>query len=522
MPELGTEQQPSLVDLDLLAEVSELLTVIDLDHVLERVIELTARSVEASKASLFLHHEHSDEWQRLLITRDLDPQESARVVQSVLDTGLAGWVMRERRGAIVYDTETDERWHVFEDDTNAVRSAICLPLIQHGEVLAVITLVHPEPEHFTEQHLRLLNIVANQAAVAIRNAQLFHRMQAQQRQLEATLHAIPDLLIVVDDEGLILVANDAAADFIGGVSRQELVGRPLTSILHVDSALSRLGDILTDPSRTESTWTFEARSDRKRQDCVVTASRWGNQSGGAGGHVIVMHDVTTMRDLDRFKSEMLKMASHDLRSPLALIVGYCELIRFDTEPASAQNEYLDVITRSTRRMSTLLDDLLKVEEIRTSPAEMQKPTDFGELVNGVVDNLQMLAGQKAQVVTLDLRLDGLPPITIDPVLIREAMDNLTTNASKYTADGGHIEVQSYYDNYRLHFVVDDDGVGISPDDLPRIFEWGFRAKRHVEDSVDGKGLGLSMVKTVLERHGGEVWVESQEGVGSRFGFWLPR
>ena len=522
MPELGMERQPSLVDLDLLAEVSELLTVIDLDHVLERVIELTARSVEASTASLFLHHEHSDEWQRLLITRDLDPQESARVVQSVLDTGLAGWVMRERRGAIVYDTETDERWHVFEDDTNTVRSAICLPLMQRGEVLAVITLVHPEPNHFNEQHLRLLNIVANQAAVAIRNAQLFHHMQAQQRQLEATLHAIPDLLIVVDDEGQILVANDTAAEFVGGVTRQELVGRPLTSILHIDSALSRLGDIFTKPSRADSTWTFEARSDRKRQDCVVTVSRWENLSGGAGGHVIVMHDVTTLRDLDRFKSEMLKMASHDLRSPLALIVGYCELIRFDTEPDSTQNEYLDVITRSTRRMSTLLDDLLKVEEIRTSPVEMQQPSDFDELVHGVVDNLQMMAGQKEQQVVVDVRLDGLPPLTVDPMLIREAMENLTTNASKYTAEGGRIELQSYYDDYRAHFIVADNGVGINAEDLPRIFEWGFRAKRHIDDSVEGKGLGLSLVKTVLERHGGDVWVESQEGAGSRFGFWLPR
>lgn len=521
MPELGMEQQPSLVDLDLLAEVSELLTVTDLDHVLERVIALTARSVEASKASLFLHHEHSDEWQRLLITRDLDPQESARVVQSVLDTGLAGWVMRERRGAIVYDTETDERWHIFEDDPNAVRSALCLPLMQRGEVLAVITLVHPEPNHFNEQHLRLLNIVANQAAVAIRNAQLFHRMQTQQRQLEATLHAIPDLLLVVDDEGQILVANDAAAEFVGGVTRQELVGRSLSSILHIDSVLSRLEDIFTNPSRTGSTWSFEARSDRKRQDCVVTVSPWENLSG-AGGHVIVMHDVTTMRDLDRFKSEMLKMASHDLRSPLALIVGYCELIRFDTDPESTQNEYLDVITRSTRRMSTLLDDLLKVEEIRTSPAEMQQPTDFGELVSGVVDNLRLMAAPKEQQVVVDIRLDGLPPLTMDPVLIREAMENLTTNASKYTAEAGRIEVQSYYDDYRVHFIVTDNGVGISPDDLPRIFEWGFRSKRHIDDSVDGKGLGLSLVKTVLERHGGDVWVESEEGVGSRFGFWLPR
>jgi PAS domain S-box-containing protein len=522
MPDNGMQPQFSLADLDLLAEVSQLLTVIDLDQVLERVVSLTARSVGASNASLFLHHQHSDDWERLLITRPLGPHESARVVQSVLDTGLAGWVMRERSSAIVADTKTDPRWHVFEDDTTSVRSALCVPLIQDGEVLALITLVHPEPNHFNDYHLRLLNIVTNQATVAIRNAQLFNQMQAQQRQLEATLHAIPDLLIVVDDAGQILVANDAAADFIGGVTQQELVGKSLASILHVDSALSRLGELRDNLPQGSATWAFEARSDRKRKDCVVNVSRWENLSGGTAGHVIVMHDVTTMRDLDRFKSEMLKMASHDLRSPLALIVGYADLIRFDTEPDSSQAEYLDVITRSTRRMSLLLDDLLKVEEIRTSPEELQKPTNFSGLVLGVLDNLAMQAGQKNQHVETDIRLDGMPPITIDPALVREAMENLTANASKYTPEGGTIQVQSYYDDYRVHFTVIDNGVGVAAYDLQRIFEWGFRSKHQGDENVEGKGLGLSMVKTVLERHGGEVCVESEEGVGSRFGFWLPR
>lgn len=523
MPDPATNQPSPWVDLDLLAEVSELLTVIDLDHVLERVVALTARSVGADKASLFLRQPHSDEWQRLIITRELEPEESARVVQSVLESGVAGWVMREQRGTVVFDTETDSRWHIFTNEPTPPRSALCLPLIQDNEVLAIITLTHTQPNHFSEHHLRVLNIVANQAAVAIRNAQLFYRMQAQQSQLEAILHAIPDMLLVVDNAGIILVANDAAAEFVGGVTRQDLIGQSLDSIIEVDNALDRLKELDTRPALTESTWTFETHSDRKRQDYVVTVSRWQDQPRGATGHVIIKHDVTTLRDLDRFKSEMLKMASHDLRSPLALIVGYCDLIGFDTPPGSEQAEYLDVITRSTRRMSTLLDDLLRVEEIRSSPKEMQNPTDFGELVGEVVDNLRMIADSKQQTVELDLRLEGLEPVTLDSILIREAMENLTTNASKYTAEGGRIRVESYYDDHHVHFVVVDSGVGIAEYDVARIFDWGFRAKRHAETStIDGKGMGLSLVKTVLERHGGDVWVESEEGVGSKFGFWLPR
>lgn len=521
MANLDAQHPSSLADFELLAEVSQLLTVDDLDHVLERVMNLAARAVGAAKVSLFLHHEHSDDWQRLLTTRKLDPQESRQVVQRVLDRGLAGWVMQHRQGAIVYDTETDDRWIVFSNDTTIVRSALCLPLMQDGDVVAVITLTHSEPNHFNGYHLRLLSIIANQASVAIRNAQLFNRMQDQQRQLEAMLHAIPDLLLVINDEGEIILANEPLLGFLGD-AQGEFAGRTLSDLLKVDGALTPLMDILDNPSEDSATWSFKMRSDRKRQDFVVTVSRWENVSGGTAGHVIVLHDVTTLRDLDRFKSEMLKMASHDLRSPLALIVGYCDLIQMDTPEGSPVLDYVDIVVRSTRRMTTLLDDLVKVEEIRSSPDELQKPTDFAALVGRVVETLRMLAGAKSQRVELDIRLDDLPPVTMDPALIRESMENLVTNAVKYTDERGTIRVQSYYDDERVHFIVEDNGVGISADEIAHIFEWGFRARRHSESLVDGHGLGLSLVKTVMERHGGEVWVESQEGLGSRFGLWLPR
>jgi PAS domain S-box-containing protein len=514
--------QPSLADFELLAQVSQLLTVIDLDHVLERVIDLTARAVGAAKASLFLHHQDSDDWQRLLTTRRLEGTEKLQVVQSVLDKGLAGWVMRERVGAIIYDTEIDERWVVFQNDTIAVRSAMCLPLVQDDEVLAVITLTHPQPNHFTEHHLRLLTIVANQASVAVRNAQLFQRMQEQQRQLEAMLHAIPDVLLVINDEGNILLVNEPATALLG-MDQNEVLGQSLGGLLHIDSAFAPLQELIDNPRGDGDTWTFETRSDRDRQDFTVTVSRWENPSMGTGGHVIVMHDVTTLRDLDRFKGEMLKVASHDLRSPLALIVGYCDLIAMDTPDSSSPIfTYLDVINRSTRRMNNLLDDMLRVEEIRTSPSELHKPTDFGDLVNKVIETMRMTAQTKNQSVEFDVQLGNLPVMTVDPVLIREAMENLVGNALKYTPQGGHILLQSYYDERRVHFIVQDNGIGIPEQDLPHIFEWGYRSKKNQDAPVEGKGLGLSLVNTVLERHRGEVWVESQEGVGSRFGFWLPR
>src|SRR5690606_37629876 len=161
----------------------ELLTGMDLDHVLERVVELIARSVRASRASLLLRDPQTAEWHMLDISGHYDPRNAAQVVETVVASGLAGWVIRERHGTLVDDT--DPRWHVYDDANRAMRSVLCLPLIQDDEVLAVITLLHTQPGHFNEDHLRVLSIVTNQAAVTIRNTQLFRRMQAQQSHLEA-------------------------------------------------------------------------------------------------------------------------------------------------------------------------------------------------------------------------------------------------------------------------------------------------------------------------------------------------
>lgn len=511
-------------DFELLAEVSQLLTVIDLDRVLERVIDLAKRAVGADRASVFLYSAEHRRWQRLVTMRPLNAEQSRVAVATVLDQGLAGWVLRHKRGTIVYDTEQDERWFVFPDDTIPARSAICLPLLSNDQVTALITLIHAEPNHFNEHHLRLLTIIGNQIAVAVRNAQLVNRLLEQQQQLAAILRAIPDVLLVINERGQILLLNDEASKLLDTTDSESLVGQSIRQLLAIDSAFAPLEALLNDDDTTrEGTWTFDSRSDRYRQDFHVTVAPWRHPFEASGGHVIVMHDVTQMRDLNRFKSEMLKLAGHDLRSPLALIVGYSELIEMDTtDPNSPILDYLATIRRSTRRMGGLLDDLLRVEEIRSSPDELLRMTAFTDLLDMVVDSARLLAQSKQQHVIVHNDVADLPPLKLDPVLIREAMENYATNAIKYTEPGGTITLRAHADGRHLHFIVEDTGRGIAEKDVPKVFDWGYRSKRADDDTVDGKGFGLSLVKSIIERHRGDVWVESEPGVGSRFGFWLPR
>ncbi len=545
-----TNHRPTDDDLDLLAKVSEMLTSLDREHLLERVIELSAKGLGAERASLILNPDYHADWASLytrnpsnfsMTQRLFNAKEPVTDARQVIEKGLAGWVMRHKRGAVITDTEKDDRWYTFGESSFKARSAICVPFMQNDKVLAAVTLAHSQPNHFTDHHLRLLTIIANQSTVAIRNAQLFNRILAQRRQLEAVLRSIPDILMVLDANGCILIVNDEAVRFLSeSGNMNELIGRTLKSFAHVDSALTQIAEITSSPAKIGANWSFEARSEQQRKDFLASVSVWtsisaagssslsGSTTNAAAtsdsdhaGYVIIMRDITTMRDLARFKDEMLRLASHDLRGPLGLIVGYTSLIEMDTAEMPAVQEYLHIIEKSTTKMHTLLDDLLRVEQIRTSPLELNQQVDYRDLINTVLNNVRPMIDSKNQDLKADLRIDNLQGVSVNPVLIREAMENLITNAIKYTPEKGMITVRSYRQMERVYFVVEDTGVGIPKDMLPRLFQSFFRARQPGTEKVDGRGLGLSLVKTIIERHRGEVWVESEEGKGSVFGFWIP-
>lgn len=508
--------QPSFEDLKLLTEVSQLLTLLDLDSVMQKVIQLMSSAVGASKASLFLHHENEIDWNHILLTRELDHQQSVIVVRAVMDEGLAGWVARNRDGAVVYDTQTDARWHVFPDDTSNVRSALCVPFLQDEQVLAVLTLVHPEANHFDEHHLRLMTIVANQAAVAVRNAQLFHQVQTQQRQLAEILRVVPDVLLVLNEEGKILIANDAGQQLLTTDVSAE--GRFISEFVEAENALAPLQRLLNKRDRSASVKPFETRSERTKQDFLVNISRWENPTRRSIGYVVVMHDVTTLRDLHRFKDEMIKVVSHDLMNPISLVASASEMLELDMpklESGSAIPQYMSIIKMATDRMQGLLDDLLRSE------TSNQRPTAPDELIDMVMSNMLPLAQQRNQVLATEVNVDESVELVIDPVLIREAMENYVSNAIKYTPIGGQITVRAFVDAGRFHYLVEDNGIGIGAEHLAQLFERYYRVERPETEHIEGYGVGLNLVKTIIERHHGEVWVESAPGMGSRFGFWLP-
>jgi signal transduction histidine kinase len=513
---------PALEDVELLVEVSQLLTLADLDVVMQKVIGLASRAVGATRASLFLHNNHQVDWDHIFTARNLSADESVKVVTRVMDAGFAGWVYRNRRGDIITDTHSDERWLVFPDDTLVVRSALCVPLLDGTDVIAVITLIHPEPHHFTDHHLRLMTIIANQATIALRNARLFNTVIAQRRQLQIVLQAMADVLLVLDENGRILLCNPPALALLNASTENDVYGVDLNTIANRDSVFDPVTEIITAGIAKNHHWHFETRSETRRTDYQVQMTVWSDQEDKRRGYVVVMHDITTLHDLARFKDEMLRVASHDLRSPLALVAGYADIIAMDTpDPNSPFHGYIKIIKQSVERMGGLIDDLLRVERVRTSPLELHEQTDLEALVKVVMVNMRPSAAAKKLELTADIQLENAPRIIADPVLIRQSMENLINNAIKYTPSGGKIHVLAYVESGKFQYVVQDTGIGISKEHLPYLFESFYRVREAQVNVEKGSGLGLSLVRNVIHRHQGDVWVKSRVNKGSKFGFWLP-
>lgn len=330
--------------------------------------------------------------------------------------------------------------------------------------------------------------------------------------LVAVLRVLPDVVLIIDQHQRVQLANSAAVHFLG----KEAEGCTLDDLASMDAAFVPLTTLATGTTLDEQQ-TYEVHSVRHKRDFTMNVAALPDRNS----YVVQLHDVTALLDRSRFKDEMLNLASHDMRAPLALVASYCELMLMEIPPAFPELlSYVEVIREAADKMKVMLDAILHIERVRTLPLELRQMVNPVNLIQAVVSNIQPSATHKKQELVMEVKPD-IGVLEADPIFIQEAMENLLNNAVKYTPDGGRIAVRAYTQNDHFHFMVEDNGIGIGEEHLPHLFEAFYRAKQRGTEVIEGTGLGLSLVKAAIERHEGEVWVESEVGKGSRFGFWLP-
>ncbi len=240
------------------------------------------------------------------------------------------------------------------------------------------------------------------------------------------------------------------------------------------------------------------------------------------GAVVVLHDVTELRRLERVRQDFVANVSHEFKTPLTAIQGFAEtLLSGALDDPTSNRRFLEIIRTHAVRLARLTNDLLKLARIEAGKLEVEFfPVGLIELIEGCAETTLLKASRKQ--ITLEIEVPpGLPPVRGDAGLLRDVLQNLLDNAIQYTPEGGHIRVSADLRNREAVVTVTDTGIGIPTSDQERIFERFYRVDAARSREAGGTGLGLSIAKHIVEAHGGHLWVDSVIGEGSKFSFSIP-
>lgn len=343
---------------------------------------------------------------------------------------------------------------------------------------------------------------------------------------EAILASIGDGLVVTDGSGKVLLINAIAAELLA-VDQAKIVGQNITKYdLYDDSdnlipqedrpmqmALSTGRKVIQD---------VKSLQNETKRALSITASPV-TQQGKIIGTIQTIRDITKEKEIDRMKTEFISIASHQLRTPLSAIKWFTEML-LSGDAGKLQKEQADFaqnIADSTERMIELVSSLLNISRLESGRIIVDpKPTDLSKLVNGIINDLKGKTEEKKQTLIISVHKD-LPIINLDPHLIGQVYLNLLTNAIKYTPTGGEISVLISRKGDEVISQVSDTGYGIPKAEQGKMFRKFFRATNIVKVESDGTGLGMYLVKSIIESSGGKIWFESEENKGTTFWFSIP-
>lgn len=467
---------------------------LDLDEILSMVVEEAVRLTGTEEGSLLLLDEVSGELY-MRASKNID-EKFARTFRVPVRDSLAGQVIRTGE-PIILDGNTPQKIK-----TNyLVHSLVYVPLRVGDRRTGVLGVDNrSEGRSFTNVDLNLIQAMADFAAIAIENASLFQQSEVTRKKLEATLTQTQNGIVLLDTKGTLVLINRFAQTALG--IGEDATGESAMKVFQNTQFLEVIRAADGVPRRQEV-----ATSDGR----VFEAQRTPIEGVG---QVVVMHDITHLKELDRIKSEFVTTVSHDLRSPLTAILGYVELIERSGEVNEQQREFIQRVRLSVGNITEMISDLLDLGRIEAELDVTRERVPIDMLVRFALENHRSAVGDRGLELGVDLP-DQPPMIVCDAMRVRQMIGNLLENAIKYTPPGGKVALSVKLEGDQVILQVTDNGLGIPSKDLPYIFDRFFRGSNVSEDQT-GTGLGLSIVKSIVDKHGGRIWVDSRLGRGTTF------
>jgi PAS domain S-box-containing protein len=428
--------------------------------------------------------------------------------------GLSGAVVQSRTSQVVRDRSEQSRLPrgdvLLEGDMTA---AVAVPMVAHGSGLYGVLAVYARaPRSWRDDELESLAALAASASASIANAELYQSVAEERERAAAILANIADGIVAVGRDNRIVLWN-AMAESITGVPASEALGRSVPEVLQRELAA---GD-----SEPPGERYLAVRRGGSEVWIALSEAVMLDPSGAVAGRIFAFRDVSSERVVEQMKSDFVSTVSHELRTPLTSIYGFAEtLMRSDVDFSDPERQtFLRYIASESERLIGIVDDLLNVARLEAGTlAVALEPTDLGTVARQATAAIEAHAteGHRFSVAVEQ----GEIVVAADPEKLGQVLAALLANAVSSSPEGGTITVSARRRADMAEIEVADEGVGIARADLQRIFTKFFRAERDGV-SAHGTGLGLFLVRGLVTAMGGRIWVESEEGQGSRFTFELP-
>ncbi len=408
-----------------------------------------------------------------------------------------------------------------------LQQVVALPMSIKRQVIGVLYVFRAYGTRFTADDRQILGSFADQAAIAVHNAQLYERISQEKHRLDAILEYSADGVLILNSGHRVAVFNRALAQLTGWAAT-DVIGRRHDEVIRwarLDTDLDLTAAIAGGWPLSSARPLYVEGDLRRRHGGTVsvgiTYAPLFDREGRLVNIIANVRDITRFREADEIKSVFISVISHELKTPVALIKGYADTLRREDacwDPDITQ-ESLSVIVEEADRLNQLIDNLLDASRLQAGalPLEMEQVA---------LDALAERVARHFQVQTQDhLIVSDFPPdfpvARGDPNRLEQVLDNLVSNAIKYSPEGGTVEISGRALPEEVIVTVSDQGVGIPLEDQPRVFERFFRGARERRQSTPGAGLGLYLTKAIVEAHDGRIWVESSSEQGTAISFAIP-
>lgn len=500
---------------DYLLEISRALTQeLDLEKLLARILRISIEMLAGQAGLIAL--KHADGW-RVVAAHGIAP-----AFLSYLTPLLAEEKVRE--------LDVLELNRMLKELTYTASMGLLngtgLPLAAHGQVIGVIFIFRNYPDLFTPNDRVLLQSFADQAAIAVFNAQLYGQVSYEKKRLDALLESAADGILILDAQMNIERCNEAFCK-IFGQGREEIVGKNHSQIIQwkKEPQGNTLEEAVHDgwPLTPNATLYVEGDLQRPLPPALpvgITYAPLLSEEGKLRNIIVSVRDITHFRTADEIKATFISIVSHELRTPVALIKGYASTLRRDDARWDKRtiSDSLAVIEEEADRLSKMIDDLLDASRLQAGGLSLnQADVSLPNLALRVIERFASQSPKHKLVADFP---QSFPVILGDENRLEQVLSNLVSNALKY-ATKGEIKISGSVRADQVIVCVSDQGPGIDIKDIPHIFDRFYRSTNAVKQTK-GAGLGLYLARAIVEAHGGRIWADPQPDAGARICFSLPR